>query len=80
MNLVPCNFQPNLSPVGTAVLLNVTQALLKNAKKTQRRIFRNTSRNTVVCKVDMYFLLICKLLAEGFRPRNQSQIFERGGM
>jgi len=38
MELPACHFQLNLSPVGAAVLLNVTQALLKDAKETERDI------------------------------------------
>ena len=38
MKPIPCHFQPNLSPVGAAVLLNVTQTLLKNAKETERHV------------------------------------------
>jgi len=38
MELPACHFQPNFSPVGATVLLNVTQALLKDAKETERDI------------------------------------------
>ena len=41
MELLACHLKPNLSPIGAAVLLNVTQALLKNAKETERHISWN---------------------------------------
>jgi hypothetical protein len=62
----------DFSPFGAAVPFDVSKPFLGDPKKTERYFRRNATRNVLVYKVDLYFLLVRKLLTEGLHPCNQT--------
>ena len=72
MEGLSCNFQTDFSPFGATVPFDVSKSFLGDPKKTERYFRRNVTRNVLVCKVDLYLILIRELLTKGLYPGNQT--------
>jgi hypothetical protein len=80
MKILIHTFPTHLGLIGTAVSLDVPQALLSYAKQAERRVFGDAGGDVFVIELDLDSLLIGELLAKSFYTGNESQALKRGRM
>jgi hypothetical protein len=78
MKILAHTLKPYLGLGCAAVPFNVSKALLHDPKQAERGVSGNSEWNVLVIELDLNFLLIGKLLAEGFYTCNKSKTLKRG--